>query len=138
METFWRTFPGSLERRAKPRAHSAERDIDPDMVIASRFCAGLFGTQLLCATWLLFVYGVDIGVITPIGMAGSLFTLYCIVGTGRAKTTMDSRRRTSAVIDIARTLWAWSTKFSAPHLDDQTAVQAPAAARTRSRTKNGA
>jgi hypothetical protein len=53
------------------------------MVIAARFFAGLFGTQLLCATWLLFVYGADLSVVTPIGFAGSLFTLYCISGTGR-------------------------------------------------------
>ncbi len=81
------------------------------MVIAARFCSGLFGTQLLCATWLLFVYGVDVGVITPIGVAGSLFTLYCIVGTGRARPSADGRPRAGSFFEIAQTIWAWSTRL---------------------------
>jgi hypothetical protein len=83
------------------------------MVIAARFCAGLFGSQLLCATWLMFAYGLDLGAVATIGIAGSLFTLYCIVSTGRA----HFRRRVGAAVredrplDLARTLWLWSTRM---------------------------
>jgi hypothetical protein len=80
------------------------------MLVAARFCAGLFGTQLLCATWLLLVYGVDLGVATSVGIAGSLSTIFCIVGTGGTRSAAGPPRR-NTLSKVAQALWAWSTRF---------------------------